>query len=140
MIAAKRTVRMVFEVLDSRLLRFEPGACSLLGYSKVLVQLRRFFRPTPRAGRCFLTVFLPGPQISSTTDHILILVTSQHPPLRATPHRRVLPVTLLTDETALLLGETDEFLILLALLEQLPSLAIQPLDLSFKIFDLFIRS
>jgi len=65
---------------------------------------------------------------------------TEHPPLRATPYRRALPIAVLAGETALLLSEADEFLILLALFEQLPSFAIQPLDLSFEVFDLFIRS
>ena len=58
-----------------------------------------------------------------------ILVATEHPPPRATPHRRVLPVTLLADETALLLGETHEFLVLLALFEQLQALVMQAFDL-----------
>jgi hypothetical protein len=70
----------------------------------------------------------------------LFSAATEYPPLRATPHRRILPVALLTDETALFLGEAHEFLVLLALFKQLPTLAIQSLDFTFEVLDLFIRS
>jgi len=38
----------------------------------------------------------------------LVVTTTEHPPLRATPYGRILPVALLADETALLLGEAHE--------------------------------
>jgi hypothetical protein len=54
-----------------------------------------------------------------------LVLVARYPPLRATPHGRVLPVTLLANGTALLLGEAHEFLVLPALFEQLTAFAIQ---------------
>jgi hypothetical protein len=47
----------------------------------------------------------------------LVVTTTEHPPLRATPYGGVLPITLLADKITLLLCEANEFLVLLALYE-----------------------
>jgi hypothetical protein len=99
---------MVFliDICGGRLLGFENGARFLVRDLEALAQPRRSFGCTSsRGGFSIRSRFLGHTGLLTTFS---ILAATEHPPLRATPHRRVLPVTLLADETALLLGEAHE--------------------------------
>jgi hypothetical protein len=102
----------LIDIRGGRLLSFENGARFLIRDLEALARPHRSLRSTSSRGDfSILSRFLGHTGLLTVFS---ILVATEYPPLRATPHRRVLPVTLLADETVLFIGEAHEFSVLLA--------------------------